>query len=144
MGDDYDRLRRLIRVRADDIGTGCTTEELVVVRQAFPSLPVAYVSYVTEFGWFTVSSHEVIGFGADVPAHLDLMKVVAWERELAYPPMNPHLLPLESNGAGDHYCLDAEAPTSPVVFWSHDHPSGPRQTPDVVAPTFVDWALGLF
>ena len=145
VGDDYNGLCRLVRSRADEIGTGCTPEELAVVGEAFPVLPGDYVAYLSDFGWFTVSSHEVIGFGAGVPAHLDVIRVVGWERERAHPALRPELLPLETNGAGDHYCLDLDlAAGHPVVFWSHDDPLGPDQLPAVVAHSFVAWALGLF
>lgn len=144
VGDDYDRLCELVRSRADEIGHGCTPSELVAVRDAFPVLPDDYVAYLSDFGWFAVSPHELIGFGAGVPAHLDVIQVVTWERELAYPPMSAALLPLENNGGGDHYCLDLAAQGNPVVFWSHDDPDGPDQAPDVVAPTFGAWALDLF
>ncbi|MDP1819498.1 MAG: SMI1/KNR4 family protein [Acidimicrobiales bacterium] len=143
MGDDYDRLCQLVRSRADEIGTGCTPSELDAVRGAFGVLPVDYVAYLGDFGWFTVSSHEVIGFGAGVPAHLDVIRVVTWERELAHPPMSAWLLPLENNGGGDHYCLDLAAQGSPVVFWSHDDPLGPDQVPAVVAPSFAVWAVAI-
>lgn len=144
MDDDYVRLSRLIRSRADEVGPGCSTEELDVVRGAFPALPAEYVAYLTDFGWFAVSSREVMGFGANVPARFDVIQIVTWERQQAYPPMSPALLPLENNGAGDHYCLDLRAPTNPVVFWSHDDRQGSDQVPPVVAATFVAWALDLF
>ena len=144
VGDDYDRLFQLVRSRADEIGTACTPSELAAVRSAFDVLPDDYVAYLGDFGWFTVSSHEVIGFGAGVPAHLDVIRVVTWERDLAQPRMSAGLLPIENNGAGDHYCLDLVAPGHPVVFWSHDDPLGPGQLPAVVAPSFAVWALGLF
>lgn len=144
MGDDYDRLRQLIRSQADEIGTGCSPGELVAVRAAFDLLPEDYVAYLCDFGWFTVSSHEVIGFGAGVPTHLDVIRVVTWERELAQPSMSAGLLPIENNGGGDHYCLDLDAPGHPVVFWSHDDPLGSDELPAVVAPCFAAWALGLF
>lgn len=111
---------------------------------AFPVLPGDYVAYLRDFGWFTVASHELIGFGAGVPAHLDVIRVVGWEREGAQPPMSPALLPIENNGGGDHYCIDLAAPGHPVIFWSHDDPLGPDQLPAVVAPSFEAWALGLF
>lgn len=111
---------------------------------AFPFLPADYLAYLSDFGWFTVSSHEVIGFGAGVPPHLDVIRVVAWERELAHPPMSAGLLPVENNGGGDHYCLDLAAEGSPVVLWSHDGPEGSDQVPTVVAPTFGAWAIALF
>ncbi len=144
MSDDYEQLCRLIRSRADQVGTGCTPDELAALHEAFGALPGDYVAYLTDFGWITVSHHEVIGFGAGVPAHLDVIKVVTWERERAYPPLRVGLLPLANDGAGDHYCLDLDAPGHPVVFWSHDDPHGPGQLPAVVAPSFVAWALALF
>jgi hypothetical protein len=140
----YDRLCRLVRSRADEIGTGCTASELDAVRGVFGVLPDDYVAYLGDFGWFAVSSHEVIGFGAGVPPHLDVIRVVTWERELAQPPMRAGLVPLGNNGAGDHYCVDLAAPGHPVVFWSHDDPVGPEQVPAVVAPSFAVWALSLF
>lgn len=141
---DYAKLQRLIRSRADETGTGCTREQLEVVNQLFCELPVSYASFLKDFGWFRISQHEVIGFGADVPAHLDLIKIATWERELAYPPMSANLLPLENDGAGDHYCLDLAASTHPVIFWSHDDSEAPHQAPIVVAPNFVAWAMELF
>ena len=144
VGDDYDRLRRLVHSHADEIGTACTPSELAAVRSAFHLLPDDYVAFLGDFGWFTVSSHEVIGFGAGVPAHLDVIRVVTWERELAQPRMSAGLLPIENNGAGDHYCLDLLVPSHPVVLWSHDDPLGADQLPAVVAPSFAVWALSLF
>jgi hypothetical protein len=140
----YDVLRGLIRTRADEIGSGCAAEELDVVRALFGSLPADYAAYLTDFGWFTVSSHEVIGFGGDLPPHLDVVEVTTWERTQAQPALANHLLPLENNGAGDHYCIDLSVSSAPVVFWSHDHPQGSYQGTPIVAPNFVAWAVRLF
>jgi hypothetical protein len=66
-----------------------------------------------------------------------------FERTEAEPPLPHRLLPLENNGAGDHYCIDLSDPRDPVV-WSHEAAGGVGHRPDVVAPTFVEWALALF
>lgn len=83
--DDVAALCRLIRTQSDQVGTGCTAIELALVGQMFPELPEDHLRYLTDIGWFTTSSHEVIGFGTDVPAHLDVVTVATWERERAEP-----------------------------------------------------------
>ena len=50
------------------------------------------------------------------PAHLDVIRVVTGQGQLAHPRMPAWLLPLENNGGGDHYRLDLAAQGSPVVF----------------------------
>lgn len=144
MGEDFGVLSGLIRTRADEIGPGCAPEELDVVRALFGSLPADYAAYLTDFGWFTVSSHEVIGFGGDLPRHLNVVEVTTWERAEAQPALADHLLPVENNGAGDHYCIDLAVSSAPVVLWSHDDPQGSGQETPIVAPSFVAWALRLF
>jgi len=125
-----------------EVGSGCTPEHLSVVVGFFGWLPPDYVSYLGEYGWFCLSFHEVMGFGLGVPKQLNVIEIARWERELAYPPMPTNLLPLENNGAGDHYCIDLANPSNPVVFWSHE--DGQDQVPAIVAPSFVTWACDLF
>jgi hypothetical protein len=92
-----------------------------------------------QFGWGGVLSDELFGLGADVPHHLDLVRMTESERTMYEPNIPHHLLPIMNNGAGDHACLDTRASPDepPVVMWWHE--DGPDQIPQPTAPDFCSW-----
>jgi len=57
--------------------------------------------------------------------------------------MPMHLVPFSPDGGGNHYCFDAKRcneQSCEVVFWQHDFAYSEEDTPEVVNPSFAEWA----
>lgn len=124
-----------------ELGPGATEEELARAEERLAlRFDGTYFDFLRRFGWGSVEHIEIYGLGDDVPSHLDLVQVTESERHEMEPRLQPHLLPLSNDGAGNLYCLDTRVPNEPpVVFWDHEAPSS--QTPAVVAEGFAAWLM---
>jgi len=111
-------------------------------RLPWGSLPESYRRFLRDFGWVSIDGDEIFGLGADVPSHLDLVRITQSERTQFRPYLPPHLAPLLNDGAGNHYCLDTRRSSGkgrPVVFWNHEHELAEQQDPADETDDFVTW-----
>jgi|ERR1043166_489468 cell wall assembly regulator SMI1 len=143
---DIEELQRRIRDFADkDCGAGATPEQVAEAeRQLRVTFPPTYRGFLREFGWARFSHQELYGLGRDVPRHLDLLRNTLSERDGMRPALPPSLVPIMSDGAGNHYCLatsEVSGGACPVVIWNHE--LGEDQQPQVASPTFETWLVDL-
>ncbi|MCE9634812.1 MAG: SMI1/KNR4 family protein [Planctomycetes bacterium] len=126
-------------VNAAEAALGISLPE--VVRALFEDLGYAGLPVGRGLGQESYGK-DTYGLGDGVPRELDLVRNTLSERSDVEPRMPTTLVPLVSNGCGDHYCVDLRSPSAdpPVVFW--DHELGSDQQPAVVSETFSGWLLG--
>jgi cell wall assembly regulator SMI1 len=122
-------------VAATDSAIGEAESELGV------SFPLRLRTYLTTFGHLEIGHHELYGLGPDIPHYLSIVKETVSERKEFRPYIPVHLLPIENDGGGNHYCLDISSTHDdpPIVFWSHDDDE--EQVPDIVSSSFTSWLL---
>lgn len=98
-------------------------------------------TYLKTFGHLEIGHHDLYGLGSNIPDYLSIVKETLLERKQFRPHIPVHLLPIENDGSGSHYCLDVSSAHDdpPVVFWSHDDDE--EQAPDVVSNSFTSWLL---
>lgn len=132
-------VRRLRGRQASTLGGGATEEEILAAEQALGvHLKGHYREFLRTFGWGGVDGLEVLGLGAGVPSFLDLVRITLSERSEMQPQLPHNLIPVASDGGGNHYCLDADAKGEPpVVFWNHELDE--TQIPEVEAESFGAW-----
>jgi cell wall assembly regulator SMI1 len=126
----------------DDSSTGrgatpaAIAESESILGVAFPAV---LREYLRDFGYLSIRHHELFGLGEDVPSYLHMTTVVIEERTRFSPRIPAWLLPIENNGAGDHYCLDlsTNSPDPRILFWSHEQDES--QSPEVVCASFSEW-----
>lgn len=129
---------------APDILPGPVTEE--VIQEAEQRLgvqsPESYRLFLTEMGAVDFS-FEVFGLGPEdqsTVSYWDVVVMTESERYEVEPALQHHLVPINPNGSGDHWCLDTSQIRDgdcPVVFWSHEN--GPDQKPHRTNDTFLGW-----
>lgn len=132
--------QRLRQTSGVEFGVGATGEELRDAERALGiSFPDPFRSFLSSCGWAAIGSRELFGLGQDVPAFLDLRAIMLSERGEAIPALPLSLIPLSNDGAGNLFCLRADATQleSPVLFWNHELPSS--QIPEQVAESYFDW-----
>jgi SMI1-KNR4 cell-wall len=104
----------------------------------------SYRHFLSHVGWARFAHEQLYGLGTDVPTHLDLVRITLAERS-EFEPLTPqHLIPIMSDGMGNHYCLDTSEMKNqecPVVFWDHEQSS--EQVPEKTADTFDTWLVDL-
>jgi cell wall assembly regulator SMI1 len=136
-------IRRLISSSSNaKVAVGASEAEIQAAEIALSiRFPSQFRAYLSEFGYLGIAHYELNGVGAGVPEHVNLVTETLSEREMFRPYIPVHLLPLENNGAGDHYCIDLATGLDdpPVVFWSHDEDES--QTPEPEAESFSSWLL---
>jgi len=139
MTDFKEIIRRLGHPHASTLGQGATEEEILAAEQALGvQLKGHYREFLMTFGWGGVDAFEVFGLGAGVPSFLDLVRITHSERSQMRPPLPHTLIPVASDGAGNHYCLDTDARGEPpVVFWNHELDE--TQIPEAEAESFGAW-----
>jgi cell wall assembly regulator SMI1 len=134
-------IRRLRSFRESEFGRGATSQEIKLAEEQLGvEFSGGYKAFLGQFGWASLEGLEIYGLGDDVPAYLDLRKVTLSERAQMRPRLPSRLLPLMNDGAGNHYCLDAESGEQGecvVVFWNHN--LGESQDPEYVAPNLEAW-----
>ncbi|MDP8944134.1 MAG: SMI1/KNR4 family protein [Actinomycetota bacterium] len=141
----YEDVRERLLLCAAERGQGAIAEEIErAERELDVILPDGYRSFLRELGWAAIGHHEIYGLGAEVPYHLDLIRVTMSERTEALPLTPPWLVPVMNDGAGNLHCLDTSRlrhGECPVVFW--DHELGEAQVPDDVAEDLPSWLAAL-
>lgn len=144
MHDWLTTLKQRLAERADaNFGRGASLQEIQQAEVALGvKFPTALRTYLREFGFISVGCSELFGLGSDVPRYQHLIALTEQERSAFHPCIPTHLLPIENNGAGDHYCLDLSTEYSdpPVVLWSHEE--GESQSPEAVCASFTRWLTG--
>jgi cell wall assembly regulator SMI1 len=105
------------------------------------TFPLELKAYLIVFGHLEIGHHELYGLGLNIPDYLSIVKETLLERHQFRPHIPVHLLPIQNDGAGNHYCLDLSVGIEdpPIVFWNHD--GDETQTPDVVSSSFTSWLL---
>lgn len=139
---DFSELtRRLCEFEDVQLAGGATDVEVSGAEEKLgPRVEGTYRDFLRRFGWGSFADIEIFGLGDDVPSHLDLLQVTESERHELESRLQPHLVPLSNDGAGNLYCLDTRVSDEPpVVFWDHEAPSS--QTPAVVAAGFATWLI---
>ena len=143
MHDWINQVRLLVESSENaQVGIGASEQE---VNEAETSLGVRFPSYfrayLLEFGVLSVAHREFYGLGAGVPTYLHLVIETLAERHQFRPYIPKHLIPVENNGGGDHYCIDlsAELEDPPVVFWNHTQDESQVAQPE--AECFSSWLL---
>lgn len=103
--------------------------------------PLQLKSYLKAFGHLEIGHNEIYGLGSDIPDYLSLVKETLAERKTFRPYIPAHLLPIQNDGSGNHYCLDLSSNQEdpPIVFWSHE--GDESQIPEEVSATFTSWLL---
>lgn len=133
--DVAQRLRDITNV---DTGIGTTEEEIREAESAIGmTFPPDFRWYLRDFGWARVGAWELFGTGHDVPAHLDLVRVIQSERTDMVPTLPTTLLPVANDGAGNLLCLDVGGGAKqeyPIVY--RDHETGQSE---MEAESFVEW-----
>ncbi len=136
-------IRRLVESSSNaEVAVGASEAEIEAAEAALGvRFPPQFRAYLSEFGYLSIAHCEFNGLGAGVPEHVNLVRETLAEREMFRPYIPIHLLPLENNGAGDHFCIDLTAGLEdpPVVFWSHDEDES--QTPEPESDRFSSWLL---
>ena len=126
-----------------EVGSGASGEAVAAAERTLGvQFPKDYAVFLQTYGWARLICDELYGIGESVPLHLNVITNAIREREDFRPYMPEHLLPVLSDGAGNHYCLDVSQIASgacPVVFWDHDE--GETQTPNTVGSSFSDWLV---
>jgi cell wall assembly regulator SMI1 len=141
---DYHNLSQQLRQDpAVQTGKGATQAEVAEAERSLGVwLSESYRRFLCEFGWASLYADELYGLGGDVPDHLDLVRATESERTQMRPRLRRQLVPLMSDGAGNHYCLDTSRLLSgrcPVIFWDHEHELAEDQQPLEQADDFVTW-----
>lgn len=135
---EYEEVSARFRTLASESGKGARPEEIQQAeRELGVVLPASYRAFLREFGWGSVAHWEVHGLGADVPPHMNFVRITLDERQEALPPA---LVPVLNDGGGGLHCLDTSLLADgecPVVFW--DHEQGEAQVPNPEAESFSTW-----
>lgn len=65
----------------------------------------------------------------------------AFEHYEAGNPMPLNLVPFSPDGAGNHYCFDADNTTESgkIIFWQHDLSYNSDNPPEIVNESFAEW-----
>jgi SMI1/KNR4 family protein SUKH-1 len=108
------------------------------------TLPDDYIAFLAAFAAADFP-FDIFGVEPDVRTGTcgstqSVLDITMWERHLTTPPMPHHLVPIQPDGLGNHWCLDTSRLTAgicPVVFWNHD--GGPEQIPEHAHDTFLDF-----
>jgi cell wall assembly regulator SMI1 len=130
---------RILSLPEREQGPGATIEEIDAAEQKLGlKLAGGYRWFVERFGWLAAGPTEIYGIGADVPKHMSLVEIALSERTEMHPRLQPNLVPVMNDGAGNLYCIDTTSGTEPVVvFWDHDLDSD--QEPERESDSFQDW-----
>ena len=132
--------QRLRQTSGVELGVGATAEELHEAERALGiTFPDPLRLFLSSCGWAAIGPRELFGLGQDVPAFLNLRAITQSERDEANPALPVSLIPLSNDGAGNLFCIRADATPleSPVLFWNHELP--PSQIPEQVAENYFEW-----
>jgi hypothetical protein len=133
-----DRIKSLAN---DECGAGVSMKEVFDAEHRLKlRFPASYRSFLLEVGWAAIGHSEIYGLGPDVPPHLELVAMTTSERSDVTPALPRHLLPIQNDGFGNHFCLDTSALSAnecPVVFWNHE--LGKDQVPERISESFWAW-----
>jgi cell wall assembly regulator SMI1 len=101
--------------------------------------PLQLKIYLKTFGRLEIGYHDLYGVGSTIPDYLSIVKETLSERKEFRPYIPVHLLPIENDGSGNHYCLDVSSvhDDPPVVFWNHENDE--EQIPEPVSNSFTSW-----
>lgn len=105
------------------------------------TFPRQLKTYLKILGHLEIGHRQLYGLGSGIPDYLSIVKETLAERKEFRPYIPLHLLPLENDGGGNHYCLDLSSAHDdpPVVFWTHEDDE--QQTPEAVSNAFTSWLL---
>jgi cell wall assembly regulator SMI1 len=137
------QLQALINTREDiSMGVPVRNKEIQEAEAELEiDFPLSVKSYLKNFGYLVIAHKELYGLGPDIPDHLSIVKETLAERKIFRPYIPVHLLPMQNDGGGNHYCLDLSSSheNPPIVFWSHEDDE--NQIPDKVSESFTSWLL---
>jgi hypothetical protein len=139
---DFGVLENRILSRADrEQGSGASAEEILNAEQ---KLSIQFIGgfrrFLEKSGWIRVGLIEVYGIGADVPKHLNLVKITISERSEMRPSLRHELIPVMNDGRGNLYCLGTAHSVDsqvPIVFWDHELSS--NRQPEKISKSFEEW-----
>jgi hypothetical protein len=139
---DFQQLARELRHHETaSFGRGAGEAEISSAEEALGvRIGGHYRQFLLLLGWGGVESIEVFGLGSDVPPFLDQVAITRSERTEMQPALPKHLLPVASDGGGNHHCLDtAVRGEPPVVLWNHE--LAEDQVPELEAESFGAWIV---
>ena len=133
---------RLLDCEHRALGPGAGDDEIAAAERALGvRIEGGYRQFLKRFGWGGAGHIEIYGLGAEVPFHLDVVRVTQSEREEMEPRLQRHLVPVMNDGGGNLYCLDTQMTDEPsIVVWNHT--GGAEQIPEVEAKDFNQWLGG--
>lgn len=94
-------------------------------------IPQQYVQFLKVSNGLGVFGEELLGIQN---VRQDLMNVYDFEHFGTNIPLPLNLIPILPDGGGNHYCIDANYPTSnptPVYFYQYGYPYTPTDRPDL-------------
>lgn len=125
------------------VHAGTTKSEIRrVLRVLKVRLPNNYIAFLLKCGWADINGDVLYGLGHKIADRHSMFEQALSESVDMQPPMPHRLIPLMSDGAGNHECLDTSkinGDDCPVVLWQHDHPRGELQVPKRVSASFTAW-----
>jgi cell wall assembly regulator SMI1 len=141
--DWIEKLQGLLNTHDDmSMGNPASDKEINEAQSSLEVVfPLQLKAYLKTFGHLEIGHNALYGLGPGIPDYLSLVKETLGERHTYRPYIPVHLLPIQNDGAGNHYCLDLSSNQEdpPIVFWSHDDDES--QIPESVADSFTLWLL---
>jgi hypothetical protein len=143
MDNWLNKIRSLVESSSNaQVGGGVSEAEVSEAERLLGiHFPTQLRAYLLQLGFLNVAHYEFYGLGEGLPKYLDIVLETLAERHEFRPYLPKHLIPIQNNGAGDHYCLDLSSSMDdpPVVFWSHEEDES--QTPEPEGECFSLWLL---
>lgn len=143
----YEEVARLFRTAAAGGGRGevvprpAAPEQIGEAERALgAALPDSFRRFQLEFGDCQNAPLDIYNVLPADPPGLNVVSINLKERTEMGPRLPPYLIAFSDDGGGDLFCFDTRAVNdneAPVVVWNHE--LGEDQTPEPVAPSFVEW-----
>ena len=126
---------------ADVVPRPATPEQIETAERALGSaLPEGFRQFQLEFGDCQHSPIDIYSVLPAEPPALNLVSINLEARTEMGPRLPPYLIAFSDDGGGNYFCFDTRAVSkgeAPVVVW--DHELDEDQTPEPIAPSFVEW-----
>jgi SMI1-KNR4 cell-wall len=126
---------------ADVVPRPATPAQIETAERALGSaLPESFRQFQLEFGDCQYAPVDIYRVLPAEPPALNLVSINLDARTEMGPRLPSFLIAFSDDGGGNYFCFDTRAASeseAPVVVW--DHELDEDQTPDLVAPSFVEW-----
>ncbi len=142
----YEDVTRLFREQARTNGrelvpSPATPDEIAAAeRELGAPLPESFRRFQLEFGECPHGPVEIYSVRPVEPPAVNIITRNLDARKELYPRLPQYLIAFSDDGGGDYDCFDTRqrvADECPVVWW--DHELDEEQTPEPLAPSFLDW-----